>query len=57
VEGLDYAVLAQMDLANLGVQMVCVEHNNKDQQKFDDLVIPQGYKLVHKNYENLIYAK
>lgn len=49
-------ILPQMDLQALGCRLLCVEWNGKDQDKFDAIVLPQGYKLIHKNAENLIYS-
>ena len=56
-EGLDYTILEQMDLNAMWVKLVVVEFNQKDQKMFEDLIIPQGFKLIHQNYENLIFAK
>jgi len=55
VEGLDYEVLKQIDFGLYETQMVCVENNGKDEQKYVDLVERQGLELVHKNSENLIF--
>lgn len=57
IEGMELEVLPQMDLNKLGCKMICVEYNGKDQEKYDEIIIPQWYKLIHKNLENLIYAK
>lgn len=56
-EGNDLCILKQMDLREMKTRMLIIEFNGKDQDKFDELVIPQGLVLVHKNAENLIYAK
>jgi FkbM family methyltransferase len=55
-EGMDLEILKQIDLKEIGCKMLCVEFNWKDQDKFDAIVLPQGYRLIHKNGENLIYA-
>lgn len=55
-EGFDLEIVEQMNLKELGCKMLCVEFNWKDQDKFDAIILPQGYRLVHKNGENLIYA-
>lgn len=55
-EGAELMIMPQMDLKLLGCKLLCVEWNGKDQDKFDAIVLPQGYKLIHKNGENLIYA-
>lgn len=57
IEGMEMEVLPQMDLKALGCRLLCVEFNGKEQDKFDAIVLPQGYKLIHKNAENLIYAE
>jgi len=54
-EGCEICLLEQMDLKALGCKLVCVEYNGKDQHLYDAIVLPQGYKLLHKNGENLIY--
>lgn len=56
IEGMELEVLPQMDLKALGCKLLCVEFNGKDKDKYDAIVIPQGYTLIHKNGENLIYA-
>lgn len=56
IEGCELEVLPQMNLQALGCRLLCVEFNGKDQDKFDAIVLPQGYKLIHKNGENLIYS-
>lgn len=56
IEGAELTVLPQMDLNALGCKLLCVEFNGKEQEKYDSIVLPQGYKLIHKNGENLIYA-
>lgn len=54
-EGCDYLILSRLDLSL--AMLVCVEFNGKDQDKFDALMLPKGFKLIHRNGENLIYAK
>lgn len=56
IEGMELEVLPQMDLKALGCRMLIVEFNGQRQAEFDAIVLPQGYKLVHKNGENLIYT-
>lgn len=56
VEGAELDILVQIDLRSLGCRMLCVEFNGKRQDKFDAIVLPQGYTLIHKNGENLIYT-
>lgn len=55
IEGMELEVLPQMDLKALGCKMICVEFNGKEKEKYDAIIEPQGYKLIHKNAENLIY--
>ncbi len=57
LEGAELQVLPQMDLVALGCKLLCVEYNGKEQHKYDAIVLPQGYELLHKNGENLIYEK
>jgi FkbM family methyltransferase len=57
IEGMDYDVLAQLPLEELQTRLVCVEFNQKDKKKFEDLMYPQGFTLLHENYENLIFCK
>jgi FkbM family methyltransferase len=57
IEGAELQVLPQMDLQALGCKLLCVEYNGQRQPEFDAIVLPQGYKLIHKNGENLIYSK
>lgn len=56
VEGYEIPILKQMDLKLLGCKLLCVEFNGKDQDKYDAIILPQGYNLIHKNAENLIYS-
>jgi FkbM family methyltransferase len=56
-EGMDYEILKQMDLANLGCKLLCVEFNGEDQARFDSYVKQFAMKLIYKNAQNLIYAK
>lgn len=56
-EGVDLDVLRQLDLTALGTHMVCVEVNRADQRPFDEYCARHGLKLLHRNYENAIYAR
>lgn len=56
-EGVDLQVLTQLDLTALGTRMVCVEVNRNDQRPFDEHCAKHGMRLLHRNYENAIYAK
>lgn len=57
IEGMELEVLPQMDLKALDCRLLCVEWNSKDKDKFDSIILPQGFKLMHSNAENLIYYR
>lgn len=57
VEGLDYDVLTQIDLAEVKCKMLIVETNSVEDQKYIDYCSKFGMKLYHKNHENLIFVK
>lgn len=52
-EGFDLDILKQIDLAE--TKMVCVEFNGKNKQAFIDAC--PGFRLIHENGENLIFAR
>jgi FkbM family methyltransferase len=56
IEGMDYDVLRQMNLKELGCRMLVVEYNWKDEGKYTDYVSQFGYILIAKNPGNLIYV-
>lgn len=56
-EGVDLKILKQIDFNALQTKMVCVEWNSKQKQQYLDVMIPFGFRLVHENYENLIFVK
>ena len=56
-EGVDLAILRQIDLTALGTRMVCVEVNRNDQRPFDEYCEGHGMRLLHRNYENAIYCR
>jgi len=56
IEGMELDVLPQIDFKALKIQVAVIEFNGKDEQKYNDIMFPQGFKLVHKNMENLIYT-
>lgn len=56
IEGMELEVLPQMDLKKLETKLICVEFNGKEKEKFDALILPQGFYLIHQNAENLIYG-
>lgn len=55
LEGCELDILPQMDFDKLGTSLVCVEFNGKNEQRFKDIM--QGFKLIHKNAENLIFSR
>lgn len=57
IEGLDYDVLSQMNLEELGCKVLCVEFNGKDMAKYVDYVNKHGMILQSQNAENLIFLK
>lgn len=57
IEGMELEVLPQMDLKKLKCKLICVEYNGKEQHRYDEIIIPQGFRLIHKNGENLLYAQ
>jgi len=56
IEGMELDVLPQIDFKALKIQVAVIEFNGKDEHKYNDIMFPQGFKLVHKNMENLIYT-
>ncbi len=56
VEGVELDILPQIDFDALGIKVACIEWNSKDEKKYNDIMFPQGFKLVSKNMENLIYT-
>lgn len=56
-EGLDLAILQQMNLRELQCKCLCVEFNGKDEYLFTSYVASFGMRLLHKNSENLIYVR
>ena len=57
IEGMDYAVLSQINLSAHECKCLCVEWNGKDEKLFTDYASKHNLKLIHKNPENLIFAK
>lgn len=55
IEGMDYEVLSQIDLTD--VKCVCVEYNGIEPQKYIDYCAQFDMKEIHRNGENLIFAK
>lgn len=59
VEGSEWEVLSQMNLKKLGCRMLCIEWNSKPElrKKFTDYVKKFGLREIHRNAENLIFAR
>jgi FkbM family methyltransferase len=57
IEGMELTVLPQMDFDKLRTKLICVEWNGKDRQSFNKILHPFGFRVIHENQENLIYAK
>jgi FkbM family methyltransferase len=57
IEGMDYDVLIQMNLEELGCKVLCVEFNGLDMQKYVDYANKYEMTLVYQNPENLIFLK
>lgn len=57
IEGMDYDVLIQINLEELGCKVLCVEFNGLDMQKYVDYATKYGMTLVYQNPENLIFLK
>ena len=57
VEGLDFDILSQMNLSEIGCQVLIVEFNGIDKSKYVDYVNGFGLRLIHENPENLIFVK
>jgi FkbM family methyltransferase len=57
-EGVDYEVLKQIDLDKVECEMVCVETNGIETQKYIDYISKfNGFRVIHVNAENLIMAR
>ena len=57
VEGAELDILPQIDFNKLGITLACIEWNSKDRKKYDQIMLPQGFHVIHQNAENLIYCK
>lgn len=54
-EGVDYKILSQLNLKELGTRMLIIETNGQDNPLFIAYCMRHGLKLVHRNFENLIF--
>lgn len=56
-EGFDYDILTQIDLNQVGCQMLIVENNGLEQEKYMEYCVKFGLTLAYKTHENLIFVK
>lgn len=58
-EGMDVVILRQIDLTAVGCQLLCIEFNQNRETEAAIRAHCQyhGMKLLHKNYENLIFER
>lgn len=56
-EGMDLAILEQMDIEALGVKCLCIEFNGNQNLKESFDKIMNGFNVIYTSAENLIYAK
>jgi FkbM family methyltransferase len=57
IEGMELEVLPQIDFSALGIRVAVIEWNSKNREAYNAIMLPQGFKLVDSNLENLIYLK
>lgn len=59
VEGLDWIVLQQINLNEVGCKILCIEWNSIPSlaKQFTNYCAKFGMKEIHRNAENLIFAK
>jgi FkbM family methyltransferase len=53
-EGYDYEILTQINLKSRGTELICVEHNGKDLNKYVEYCGKFKFKIININNENLI---
>jgi FkbM family methyltransferase len=56
-EGLDYAILSQINLDDVKCNLLCIETNGIENQKYIDYCANFGMSILHKTPENLIMAR
>lgn len=56
-EGFDLKILRQINFNDIGCRCICVEWNSVDFYKYDSVVRPYGFRLLHQNAENLLYVR
>lgn len=59
VEGFEWQILKQIDLKEVGCELLCIEWNgNKElKNKFTNYCNKFGLKQIHQNAENILFAK
>lgn len=59
VEGMDLEILKQINLTAIGCDLLCVEWNgNKNiEREFRNYCTEHGMKEIHRNSENIMYAR
>lgn len=57
IEGAELTVLPDMDFDAMGTRLVCVEWNGQNLGLFNAILEPFGFRIIHTNPENLIYAR
>lgn len=55
-EGVDIEILQQINLAEVGCKLLCVEHNGKKIEEYRDYCAKYGMKEISINAENIIMA-
>lgn len=58
-EGMDVAILHQIDLTEVGCQLLCIEFNQNREAEAAIRAYCQyhGMKLLHRTYENLLFSR
>lgn len=56
IEGMDYDVLIQMNLDELGCKILCIEFNGVNKNKYVEYANNFNLHLVNENAENLIFS-
>lgn len=52
-EGMDYEILKQINLNDVGCRLIVIEHNNNDINKYIEYCSGFGFKEVFRNFENI----
>ena len=56
VEGMNWDILTHIPLESLGCELICIEFGEQ-KDNIVALLEDEGWKLIHKNAENFIYAR